>query len=288
MRPIERFGKTYGGGKNKEVRRRVCKECIGKRRVEWGVRNLDKIRVYQRRTSQRRRELSIHTAALMKSGRTWNKIVDAYRRTMAENPPELSSEEARLAYFRGYVAGSANSSTESAFIETHKDLAFRIASEFGRKMTTVISYEEAVSAAYRKLLELARKAKSPDRSVIAAAIRHGIVDEARSLGNRRGGKRGTGPEVRLSTDISNAELGTDFSASIPSCHDGAEAISDDALANLIDNGLSDREAHVLKMLSMGHTLREIGGSLGVTESRACGIVREIRERHGDALLGLLV
>lgn len=249
----------------------VCKPCSLSAAHAWNREHREKRNAAKRAREKRQRLAAATTKA---SGAH----LDVMRRALAEHPPELVTETESLAYFRGFIAGAKRSGEEGLRFERLKDLCHRIAAE-GKY---VKHYEERLSAAYEALLSFIRKRRSfadveQERKIAARAIRFGIIDWLRleeGTRNRTGMVRRTG--VMLS-DVEIADMKAD--ALHPAVNDGTPA----EIESIIEMSprLSERERRVLRALALGKNLREVGEELGLTESRACQIVKEIREGHPE-------
>lgn len=201
---------------------------------------------------------------------------DVLRRVLVEEPPKLDSEEATLAYFRGFVAGAKRSSEEGQRFERLKDLCHRIAADHGRH------YEERVSAAYEALLSFLRRSHwrtyesvEAERKEAAAAIRSGIIDRLRQTGERTRGGAIRYPRTTL-TDLEKPDTHSDVLH--PVSVDSRDELED--ILKAVPE-MSEREREAVRWLARGFNLKEIGTGLGVTESAVCRMVQRIGEKHPE-------
>ena len=256
----------------------LCWECQRAMTKRWRTRSRDKVRATAKRYEALRREdLALVRAARREAGERMTSQLseerrDKLRRHLSDHAPGLSSERTRLAYFRGYAAGAQRSEQESKRFDALKDLVHRIASEAHGKWHT--SYEDAVSAGYLAALNYLRKVTPEDpthfRRKAAEAIRNGIIDSIRAV---RGRAKSGGKKQPVSLEAPEETV---------AAHDTLE---DHAWLEALD--LHGREKRIVKLLAQGLNQRELGERLGVTESRANQLVKEIREKHGDRLLEAL-
>ena len=220
----------------------------------------------------------------------WN--VDILRRVLVEVPPELGTENERLAYFRGFMAGTKRNAEETARFERLKDLPHRIASE--RASLRGIGYEEAISAAYEGLLVFLRSKEvrtyenlEHERACAAKKIRWCIQDYKKVEGPLKysGFQRWIGGADP--TDSEGVSFLSELATAKPD-EDGADlwAAVEDRLREREDGG--ERLLEILRAKLDGLPLKEIGKRWGLTESRVCQILKEERpwlEENVGPLLG---
>lgn len=278
--------RTYAG---KRALGTMCRACDVKRAAQWRAKNPEKTAEHRRARQRVLRERSRALKAL--EGKASPDEIDTLRRALAENPPGLTSEGERLAYFRGFLAACKRSKDEESRLLAFQDLVFRIASELAAKRrhwqeTERFSYEEMVSIGYEAVLEVVRKKREPSRADVAGAIRYRIVDAARSeFGHRtknpekREFKRRLrrGQKVLVASDGEETPLVETLGDVDPEPHDGEAlwlAIQKKARARF---GPQSRFLDILHMRIKGHTFAEIGTVLELTESRVCQIFANERE-----------
>lgn len=257
-----------------------CKDCGRAKAKRWREENRDKALARARRYH---RELRAR-ASLVKEN-TPN--VDLLRRVLVEQPRDLASEDARAAYFRGFVAGAKRSGYESERFEKLKDLCHRIASEMSKwgKAGHFQSYEDNLGVAYEGLLHFIRKRKEyesdeHERKTAAMAIRNAIRDYARLEGPIKRAGNARYEQTIIPTDGDGEPVVVQASPD--------ELWRDDGLRDSLDQlDLDPRSRAILEGLAAGVTYRELGERFGITESRACQVAAEIRERHGERLLAAL-
>lgn len=203
--------------------------------------------------------------------------LDAMRKIRAQHPTPIEGEEGLLAYWRGYLAGSRRTSEESERFARYQDIAFRVAAELDRKWRGLssdirVSYEDMVSIAYEAVLVELRRAKEPARELVALAIRRRIIDAHRS----RCGKpdEGHGYKPRQVSGIEDSEERSilelvEAEVEGEEGHDLLERIrSRVGAAPYVDQRL----VLILERRLAGHTMREIGMELGISEGRVCQLV----------------
>lgn len=248
---------------------------------EGAQKHRDRVREYRRRILLKSRGLVLD--------RDDPELLDAVRRAMVEAPPVLETEEQRVAYFIGYVAGAKRTGYESERFEKLKDLCHRIAAEMSKwgKAGHFQSYEDNLGVAYEGLLAFIRKRKKyendeHERRTAAMAIRSAIMDYARVEGPIKRDASGTPRYERALIPVdADGEI-----VSPPASPE--EPWRDEGLKDSLDQiDLDPRSRAILEGLAAGVTYRELGDRFGITESRACGIMAEIRERHGERLLAVL-
>jgi hypothetical protein len=243
---------------------RVALRTAQRKTPEGAIAHRERVREYRQRILSKARGLGVSGDATK---------VDAVRRAMAEHPPEIAGEAEMVAYFRGFVAGAKRSAEEGERFERLKDLVHRIAAE--AKMQRGMIYEDVLSAAYEGLLKFLRgsaKATSleHERNLAAKAIRWQILDCKRVDGplTRRGGKN------RHPLAESGLHLVEDHPRPSETLQARAEASY--ALPEAVEAAdIPARTKRLLGALAEGCSFREAGEREGITESRACQIVREL-------------
>lgn len=231
----------------------------------------------QRKHYQKLRERARFAAAI---GDDEAKL-DLVRRALVEKPPSLEGEDASLAYFRGFMAGSKRSSEESSKIEAVKDVIHRIASEQGGKHgEKFLSYEDALSSAYMAALEAIRSRQCPEdpialRKMVSVVIRRRLVDTIRETHGRP--DQANKLHVTLATNLKDDEENEGLDG-LAGPVDSPERLGE-ALDGL--HGLDGRDRQILELVSRGLLLREVGSRLGISESRVSQVLREIREAHPE-------
>lgn len=242
-----------------------CKLCSRKASREWVSNNAEKAR------ARRRKYYAKGRAALRIIGSVDNnQDLDIIRKAAVQAPPPLLLESERLAYFRGFIAGSRRAGYESDRFERLKDLAHRIASE--KRIQRGISYEEAISFAYQGLLDFIRKKPDADpekdRALAAQHIRYRIIEYKRSDGpyRRNGEARCIGTPGMESDDDRDGPI------TRASVVDEQRADHSDLEASILEaieaNGVDTRLGEVLKMRAKGFSFRECGERFGTSETWA--------------------
>jgi hypothetical protein len=263
---------------------RRCRPCRSAHNTTWRRLNPDlaaEIRKKQNAHSRRVRRIARQVAE--------SNLSDAALKALAQHPPDLDGDPERLAYLRGYLSGAAQREQTSKAVEEHMDLVFRIASENARKFrgALALSYEDCVSAGYHALIRGLASAAPPTRAQLALKIRSEIIDEHR---RRFGRLEHSGTPARravegaltgLRTHESDEGLVEHLSVSAP------EPAGLELEETVMALDIPERDKQVCLLVSQGYLLREIGERFGITESRVCGILREIRETHGSALAELM-
>lgn len=283
--PPERIQYTKRRG---EIKPKSCKPCNVQRMTEWKEKNRPKWRAAQRAHQKRRARRAVLYREVVEK-QSASLPLDAMRRMLVDVPPELATEAEAAAYFRGFVAGAKRTGYESERFEKLKDLCHRIATEMSKwgKAGHFQSYEDNLGVAYEGLLAFIRKrteyeTDEHERRTAAMAIRNSIRDYARMEGPIRRGKAGNPRYEQAQIPVD--EDGEMFSP--PTSPD--EPWRDGGLKDSLDQlDLDPRSRAILEGLANGVTYRELGERFGITESRACGIAAEIRERHGERLLAAL-
>lgn len=282
-----------------EARRYLCFVCWSRRRKAWRHSNPEawKERLSKMSKAEKERRAVARLALGNRAAREG--IADIFRRALCDDPPELSSEEEKLAYFRGFLAASRRQEAEAERVEGCRDLVFRIASEVSRKSGRAISYEEAVSAGYVGLLNAIRYKSPPgDFRVFAAnKIRGAILDDRRENGNvAMGSLRTSSQAINGGLVLHDSSMesvdGSSVVENIASLQaaqnaSGAGEMPEDLRVKLRALGLPERTMRILEAVASGHTLREAGEALGISESAAHHRVRKLRVEHGDLLAELL-
>lgn len=201
--------------------------------------------------------------------------VDAIRKAMIEAPKAIDDDEAAAAYYRGFLAGAGRAQSEAAEVEEMKDLVFRIAQELNQRFLGArqrLTYEDMVSHGYEALLECLRK-KRRERPLVASAIRRRIVDATRERFGRRWEKPGE------ATGMHGEEEGVDRIANIADERPEGLELLEDVFAALPD----ERTREIVRRRAAGESLREIGDSLGIHESRVCQLFGEAKPLVAAAL-----
>ena len=253
---------------------KCCKACNVARMLKWKLANKDKYRALQKAHQRRRARRAVlyrQTVELNYTASTTQ--LDAMRRAMAEHPPEVSGEAEMVAYFRGFVAGAKRSAEEGERFERLKDLVHRIAAE--TKMQRGMAYEDVLSAAYEGLLKFLRSPVKADsleheRKMAAKAIRWHILDEKRSIGpfKKNGDRR---------YEVAEGGLPLAEGQPKPSETLQARAEASYALPEALESvDLPPRTKRILAALAEGCNFRESGEREGISESRVCQIVRDLR------------
>lgn len=270
--------------KGKRALGTMCRACDVRRAAQWRAKNPAKTTEHRRARQRVLRERSRALQAIQ--GKATSDDVDALRRALAENPPEIASEGERLAYFRGFLAACKRSKDEESKLLAFQDLVFRIASELAAKRkgwaeTDRFSYEEMVSWGYEAVLEVVRKKGKPSRADVAGAIRHRIADAARAQFGRLGTPRRDALKLlrasqggALGEDGEEARAIDDCGASDPEIDDG---VWDVVRARASCPGVDPRLAEMLELRAEGMTFAKIGERFGITESRACQVFAEHRD-----------
>ncbi len=208
--------------------------------------------------------------------------MDAMRRALIDEPPAIASEDGLLAYYRGFVAGAKRSQEESERFGRYQDIAFRVAAELDRKTrrwdpSNRLTYEDMVSVGYEAVLEILRKAKDPERSMVAQTIRGRIIDEAR---RRFGSASRAGGPARLVTGALEGEDGPTGLLEGLAAQGSLEVdqrVLWERVQGLLEGAPVDgRLGLVLRGRLDGKKLWEIGEELGLTESRVSQILKEAR------------
>lgn len=256
-----------------------CKACHRKRIDAWKAKNPELTRTHQLTSMRRRSERSAFARQALRKlhGVPMDKALDVFRRGLAEHPPELSTEEEKAAYFRGFVAGAKRSREESDRFERLKDLCHRIAAENRSR-----NYEARVAWAYEGLLAFIRKptewpSLDAERKVAAQAIRFYIIDRLRAEGPfGRSGLR------RYETDVLSGHVNEKGESLLHPVAADSDKTGGNDLWNELEavimeaargGHVDERLADMLHMRIQGHSMKEIGERMGFTESRACQIMQ---------------
>lgn len=231
---------------------------------------------------------------------------------MATSPPDIATDEERLAYYRGYLAGTGRQEYEGARFAIYQDLVFRIAAEQDRRAgrrSARLSYEDMVSLGYEAVLEVLRKKRDVERSAVAACIRRRLIDEGRVRFGRisicRHVKSG---EVYASDSRKKAVIygqtghherldGRTGALEALAAQDDYTVEGDDLWGEMLvrlekklvgpgREKLDERLEAVLHGRIQGKKLKEIGEELGVSESRVCQILAEARPWLEEHILPL--
>ncbi len=284
VKPIEKFhrrrGRSGEWGRTSDCAACRVKRCTELRKTPEGAqKHRERVKEYRRRILLKSRGLILD--------RKDPALLDAVRRAMVEAPPSLDTEEKRVAYFIGFVAGAKRSGYESERFEKLKDLCHRIASEMSKwgKAGHFQSYEDNLGVAYEGLLAFIRKRKEyesdeHERRTAAMAIRNAIRDYARLEGPIKRAGNARYEQTIIPTDGDGEPVVVQASPD--------ELWRDDGLRDSLDQlDLDPRSRAILEGLAAGVTYRELGERFGITESRACQIGAQIRERYGERLLAAL-
>lgn len=180
------------------------------------------------------------------------------------------------------MAGRAEHDEAGNAIREYEDLVFRIASDNARKFygPAALSYEDCVSIGYQAVLAIAARRKTPDRPLVAKAIRGAIIDAARS----KLGKDGQRLALYKATDPHDSD-GDGMIETIAHTAPDQPCEVEDILSKL--EGLDERSLKVCRMLASGLSVREVSEALELSESRTYQLVYKIRRNHGEQLERLL-
>jgi RNA polymerase sigma factor (sigma-70 family) len=263
-----------------------CRPCHNAKKMEWHQRNPEKRAAQIKRYNTRKRARSQAFKALLEpTGGVDPTTLDALRKALVKQPPELAGEEQMLAYFRGFMDGAKQREAETARFEECKDLVYRIARE--KAKSTPRAYENYVSAGFEGLLDALRRADSHRgglRPYAAIRIRGAIDDHKRTHAKARAFQGASLEDVFQHREDQVAEEFVEAQPEKPEPADGDDA----EVVSIVDRiGLEGRKRLVVLYLARGMTLREAGEKAGISESRVCQIVAGVRKEHGEKLRRVL-
>jgi len=289
-KPLDLFQFQLVRGRHRPT---YCKACKVIQSTLWRKRNPEKHKAIQKAHCQRRARRAVLYRQLHEKHEKHSLAeLDALRKMLVGRPPELSSETELLAYFRGFMSGAKRTADESERFERLKDLCHRIPAERAMTRTRAFTrreYEDDLSAAYEGLLNFIRKkghfsshesgylSLEHERKMAAMAIRYAIKDAGRAEGPKtRHGERRFEPRtlsqlVRDDGSPSNIEP-------------AAQESHQDEVQLRVDLGaiqIPPRSRLILERLAQGYDTPTIGRELGLSMSRVCQVISDMRRKHPE-------